>query len=228
MHFEAMNWQMVEDYLKRDDRIMLVLGMTEQHSSLSLLTDSLIPHHLAAAASKETGILVAPPLHYGVSPSMMAYPGTISLRLATYLQIIEDITLSLYSHGFRRFLFLNGHGGNAPARTQLAELANRHPGLDLRWYQWWTSEAVVSFSRAHGLPNAHANWEENFPFTRIEPCHPGQKNLVPYDERVRSAAETRALAQDGSFGGPWQADDATMDALFAVCLADILRLLAFE
>jgi len=43
MNFESMNWMQVEDYLKIDDRIMVILGACEQHAFLSLLTDVQIP-----------------------------------------------------------------------------------------------------------------------------------------------------------------------------------------
>ena len=43
MNFGDKNWQQVEEYIKHDDRVMLVLGACEQHSTLSLLTDSKIP-----------------------------------------------------------------------------------------------------------------------------------------------------------------------------------------
>ncbi|MEA4812682.1 MAG: creatininase family protein [Anaerolineaceae bacterium] len=226
MHFEDMNWMMLESYLKKDDRVIFVLGMTEQHSHLSLLTDSLIPLHLAQAASAQTGVLVAPPLHFGVSPSFMSYPGTLSLKLRTYLRVVEELTRDLYAHGFRRILFLNGHGGNLPARAQLAELANDLPGLAMRWYQWWTSDTVVRFSKEHGLPNAHSNWEENFPFTRTAQASPsGEKPVIPYSEQIHNPQEMRRLAQDGSFGGPWQVSDTLMKELFELCVKDLVSLL---
>jgi creatinine amidohydrolase len=153
MHFADMSWMMLDDYLKRDDRVMVVLGMTEQHSHLSLLTDSLIPERLANEASEQTGVVIAPTLNFGISPSFMAYPGTLSLKTRTYLKVIEELTRDLYVHGFRRILFLNGHGGNAAARTQLAELVTELPDLQMLWYQWWTSASMVEFSKAHNLPN---------------------------------------------------------------------------
>ncbi|HSN93475.1 MAG TPA: creatininase family protein, partial [Anaerolineaceae bacterium] len=137
MRFADMNWMMLADYLQKDDRVMVVLGMTEQHSHLSLLTDSLIPGKLADAASQQTGVVVAPTLHFGISPSLMAYPGTLSLKIQTYLMVVEELTRDLYRHGFRRILFLNGHGGNTLARTQLSELANELTDLQMLWYQWW-------------------------------------------------------------------------------------------
>ena len=47
MHFSDLNWMQVEEYLKKDDRLMLVIGAAEQHGYLSLLTDTKIPLALA-------------------------------------------------------------------------------------------------------------------------------------------------------------------------------------
>ena len=68
MRFEDLNWMDVEEYLKQDDRLMIVLGACEQHGYLSLLTDVRIPLTLADAASKQTGVLIAPPINFGISP----------------------------------------------------------------------------------------------------------------------------------------------------------------
>ena len=51
MLLEKMNWMDVENYLQNDRRIVFVLGSTEQHGYLSLLTDTLIPWEIARKAS---------------------------------------------------------------------------------------------------------------------------------------------------------------------------------
>ena len=106
MLFSDRNWMLVEEYLKSDDRVILVLGATEQHAYLSLLTDSKIPLAMAEAAAEKTGVLIAPPLHFGCSPFFLAYPGTINLRSTTLMAVVEDIVRSLYGSGFRRFLLV--------------------------------------------------------------------------------------------------------------------------
>ncbi len=111
MRLSDLNWFDVQAYLENDDRILLVLGSCEQHAYLSLLTDVKIPLALADAAAQQSGVLVAPPLNFGASPYFLAYPGTISLRIATLLDLTEDLVRSLYGHGFRRMIVLNGHGG---------------------------------------------------------------------------------------------------------------------
>ena len=141
MRIEELNWMDIEKYLKMDDRIMLVLGACELHGYLSLLTDIKIPQALADAASKRSGVLVAPPLNFGVSPHFTTYPGTISLKVNTFLQVVEDIVMGLYAQGFKRILILNGHGGNNLVSARLTEIRNEHAGLKIGWYAWWTESS---------------------------------------------------------------------------------------
>lgn len=227
MRLEELNWMDVEAYLKRDDRLMLVLGACEQHGYLSLLTDARIPQALADAAAQRSGVLVAPPLNFGISPHFATYPGTLSLKIHTYLLVVEDLVRGLYAQGFRRLLVLNGHGGNTPAATRLVELCNELPDLRVEWYAWWTAANVTAAAERHGLKSYHAAWIEAFPFTRVADLPQGSK--TPAAARpVRSAAQYRELYGDGVFGGPYQVDAAVMDVIFAAALQDIVELLRFE
>ena len=168
MRLEDLNWMDVEKYLEHEDRLMLVTGATEQHGYLSLLTDIKVPLALADAASQATGVLVAPPLNFGISTYFLAYPGTLSLRASTLGAAMEDIVRSAYGHGFRRILIVNGHGGNSPARSHLQEVNNALPDLRLNWYDWWLSHSVEAVALKHQLKPAHANWLEAFPFTIVK------------------------------------------------------------
>lgn len=227
MRIADLNWFDVENYLKEDDRLILILGSCEQHGYLSLLTDVKIPQALADAASQKTGVLVAPPLNFGSSPYFLSYPGTFSLRVTTLLDVVEDLVRSAYGYGFRRFLLLNGHGGNDPARGRLFEVANELPGIRLAWYAWWTAHSVVEIARLHELKPTHASWLEAFRFTRIAELPPGEK-APPYVPGLLSSEEARSVYGDGVFGGPYQVDDAIMDEIFDASLQDILQLLKFE
>lgn len=227
MRFDDLNWFDIEHYLQSDDRLILVLGSCEQHSRLSLLTDVKIPMALAEAASQQTGVLVAPPLNFGISTYFLAYPGTLSLRVSTMINIVEDLVRSAYRQGFRRILILNGHGGNDPARVQLYEVATDLPDLRLAWYIWWQSPSFQVIAEKHALKPAHANWMEAFPFTQVADLQSGDK--VPPDiPGLLGADEARQVYGDGSLGGAYQADQSIMDELFAAILQDVLTLLRFE
>jgi creatinine amidohydrolase len=217
----------VEQYLQADDRLMLVIGSCEQHAYLSLLSDVRIPLALADAASERSGVLVAPPLNFGCSPYFLGYPGTLSLRIATLLDVVEDVVRSAYRGGFRRILVLNGHGGNDGARSRLYELASELPGLRLAWYAWWTAHSVQAVAVRHSLKPAHANWLEAFPFTTVGDLPAGEK-IPPRIPGLMGADEARQVYADGSFGGPYQAADEVMDEIFNAALEDVLASLRFE
>ena len=228
MRFEDLNWMAIEKYLQQNDRLMLVTGATEQHAYLSLLTDIKIPLALADAASESTGVLVAPPLNFGVSPYFLAYPGTLSLRAATLCSAVEDVVRSAYGHGFKRILVVNGHGGNSPARSHLQEVNNTLPDLKLNWYDWWLSPSVQAIAVKHNLKPSHANWLEAFSFTIIGEMPDEIKTPPNVPSAIMDAKMTRSVYGDGSFGGAYRAAEEVMNEIFAAGVQDILQLLKFE
>jgi creatinine amidohydrolase len=228
MRLEDLNWMDVEKYLQHEDRLMLVAGATEQHGYLSLLTDIKIPLALADAASGSTGVLVAPPLNFGISPYFLAYPGTLSLRVGTLIAAMEDIVRSAYGHGFRRMLVINGHGGNSPARNHLHQVNNDLPDLRLNWYDWWSSHSVEAVAIQRNLKPAHANWLEAFAFTIVGELPLGSKTPPEVPSAILEAKTARRVYGDGSFGGAYRADDEVMHEIFDAALKDILQLLRFD
>jgi creatinine amidohydrolase len=218
MLFQDLSWADVERYLELDDRVVVITGACEQHSALSLLTDVLIPLAVAREACKKEGVLIAPPLPYGVSPYFTAYPGTLSLRPETFLQVVRELMEGLIAQGFRRVLVSNGHGGNTGLLAPLlVEVGNAHPEARLALFHWWRHPRVEQVAEETGLPQHHANWSESFGFTRVGPLPTGDKEPVELP-RTAPAAAFRAALGDGSFGGPYQAPDEIMDRLFTAAV----------
>ncbi|MBE3067617.1 MAG: creatininase family protein [Chloroflexi bacterium] len=228
MRIEELNWMDVEEYLKHDDRLMLVVGACEQHGYLSLLSDVKIPLALADAASKQTGVLVAPPMNFGSSPYFLNYPGTLSLRLSTLMDAVEDILRSVYGQGFKRVLVLNGHGGNSGLKARLIELANELPELKMQWYAWWMAHSVEEVAIRHELKPSHANWLEAFPFTIVADLPEGEKTPPHVPSDIMDAQTAREVYGDGSFGGRYRVPQDTMGEIFEAALQDVLQLLKFE
>lgn len=227
MRFEELNWMDIEQYLTQDDRVMVVLGATEQHGYLSLATDVRIPIALADAASNQTGVLVAPPINFGCSPFFLAYPGTISLRSTTMLAMVEDVIRSLARTGFKRIVLLNSHSGNDGAQTLLSELADDLSGVQLRWYEWYESHSAEAICVKHNIKPTHANWVEAFSFTKV--CDlPTERKTPPMVPGIMDPETARQVYGDGSFGGDYEVDDTIMRELFDELLKDVLQLLRFE
>src|ERR1700732_4247214 len=68
MRIADMDWRMVEDWGRPDDRATLPLGSTEQHAGLSLATDAILAERVAAEAAEPLGVPVFPALPYGLTP----------------------------------------------------------------------------------------------------------------------------------------------------------------
>ncbi|MCU0513814.1 MAG: creatininase family protein [Anaerolineae bacterium] len=228
MRITDMNWMQVEAYLKQDDRAVLPVGCTEQHAYLSLSVDSLLAEKVALEAAEPLHIPVFPVLHYGITPYFRAYPGSISLRVTTYLNIIRDILDSLAEQGFRRILIVNGHGGNTPAQTLAYEWLADHPGVQVQWHNWWSAPRTWAQVQAIDPVASHASWMENFPWTRLPGIAMPAEQKAPVDvERLRLLAPQplRDLLGDGNYAGYYQRPDADTLAVWQVAVAETRHLL---
>jgi creatinine amidohydrolase len=221
MLFQDLTWMDIEDYLQTNQRIMLITGATEQHAYLSMMTDILVPSRIAMAVSERTGILVAPPLNFGISDLFIEFPGTISLSKQTFDSILVDMVESLLHQGFNAFFILNGHGSNElPAALQ-----DWHNDNVIRviWHDWWRGQAAKSVEHDHNMRIDHANWGENFPFNRLKPAPAEIKRTVNLSDE-EDGRSVKSILGDGSYGGLYQAGDEVMQTLFERVVNEVVAL----
>ncbi len=170
---EELCWPDVAEYLRRDERLILVVGSTEQHGRhMTFASDVWQPWEIALRLSERTDVLVAPPINYGMSLHHLGFPGSLSLRPHTLSSIIVDLLESAYEHGFRRILLLNGHGGNiASIRVALSEALHELHGLEVRLENWWQAPEVQAiFDVAFpDLVTGHADASETSVVMAIRP-----------------------------------------------------------
>jgi len=228
MRIGETNWTGVEEYLRRDDRAVVPLGSTEQHCGLSLSVDSILSERVSAEAAEPLSVPVFPALPYGITPHFMAFPGTISLRITTYLAVVGDILDSLARHGFRRILLVNGHGGNTPAQSYAIEWMGAHPETTVRFHNWWNAPRVWAKVQQIDPVASHASWMENFPWTRL----PGAalpettKPMIDINHaRLLDPARMRAYIGDGNYGGRYQRPDEDMLAIWRVAVEETRALI---
>lgn len=220
MRISEKNWMQVEEFLKADDRCVLPLGCTEQHAYLSLSTDSILAERISIEAAQPLGIPVFPVLAYGITPSFRRYPGTISLRVATYVAILKDVLDGLKEQGFRRVLLVNGHGGNIPGASVVQEwLADSGEGMEVRWHNWWNAPATMAKVQEIDPVASHASWMENFPWTRLSGVDaPDEQKTAPdyMAARWQGPERVREVLGDGNFAGRYQRSDEDMRAIWEV------------
>jgi creatinine amidohydrolase len=223
MKISAMNWMQVEKYLEREDRAVLPIGCTEQHAYLSLATDSLLAERVATEAAEPLGVMVFPVIPYGITPTFRAYPGTVSLRVTTMMELVRDVLDALDQHGFRRVLIVNGHGGNSPLSGLVNEWMGAHPRTRVRLHNWWNAPRTLKKVQEIDPLASHASWMENFPWTRLEGvASPDvQKPMVDFAKlAVSNPDQARELLGDGNFGGRYARSDDDMFAMWRVAVEE--------
>jgi creatinine amidohydrolase len=228
MHISDMNWMMVEEYLKRDDRCVLPLGSTEQHAYLSLSVDSILAERIAVEAAEPLGVPVFPVVAYGITPYFRAFPGSITLRVDTYLRVVGDILEAMAEQGFKRILIVNGHGGNAPAQSLAGEWMSDHPEIRIKFHNWWNAPKTWAQALAIDPIASHASWMENFRWTRLaNVTMPNKQKPMSDIEYLRQldARSLRDYLKDGNYGGRYQREDDEMMKIWRTGVAETRELL---
>jgi len=228
MKISDMNWMQVEAWLEHDDRAVVPLGSTEQHAYLSLSVDSILAEKMAVDAAVESGVPVFPVLAYGMTPSFGAYPGTVTLRMGTYIRVIRDLLDSLANSGFRRILMVNGHGGNSPIEGLVMEWMADNPNIRVKFHNWWRAPATWAMVQSIDPVADHASWMENFPWTRLAGVElPGtQKPPIERAGKARPVGqEMRAVYGDGNYGGYYQRSDHEVLAIWDSAVAETRALI---
>jgi len=228
MRITDMNWMMVEEYLKRDDRCVLPLGSTEQHAYLSLSVDTILAERIALEAADPLSVPVFPVLAYGITPYFRAFPGSITLRINTHLAVVRDILDAMAEHGFRRILIVNGHGGNSPAQSLTGEWMADHSNVRVKFHNWWSAPKTWAQVTTIDPIASHASWMENFPWTRLADVAlpPEQKRMsdLEYLRRLDPRA-LREYLKDGNYGGYYQRSDDEMMKIWRTGVEETRELL---
>lgn len=228
MKIGEMNWSQVESYLKTDDRAVLPLGSTEQHAGLSLSVDSILSERVALEAAEPLGVPVFPVVAYGITPYFLAYPGTVSLRIETYVSIVRDILDSLKRAGFRKIAIVNGHGGNQPAQSLAIEWTADNPDCATKFHNWWNAPKTFAKVQEVDPVASHASWMENFPWTRLKGVvQPSQMKPMIDLARMRTMGPeaVRTYLGDGNFGGYYERPDEDMLAIWTIAVEETRELL---
>jgi len=228
MRIADLNWMQVASARERDDRALLPIGSTEQHAHLSLATDSTLAERVALEAARPLGLPVFPVLAYGITPSFMAYPGTVTLTSETFARAVGEILDGIAASGFRRILIVNGHGGNALLHDLATRWMADHPDRRVRVHDWWKAPRTWAKVRAIDPEASHASWMESFPWTRVAGASTPEERKPMVDParwREQDPVTVREMLGDGSFGGLYRRADEELSELWAVAIEEVRAVL---
>ncbi len=240
MHLMDLTWPAVAA-LRKDIPVVVPVAALEQHGRhLPLFTDSLLLGEIVRRVSErlQDHALFAPLMWLGNSDHHLDFPGTLSAAPRVYLDLLHGLAENVIRHGFRRLVFLNGHGGNeVPGRQVIFELRQRHReriDLLLLFATYWSLGAEASPAAADGFVQAemgHAcEWETSM-ILRLAP------ELVEDHRHVAPVAAGKGFAPaargwitlerttDGHIGRPDAADASKGEKLFARFTNDVTTFL---
>jgi len=135
---EEMTPQEITYALKEVDTVVIPLGAVEQHGPhLPVGTDILIPMAVAKRVAERAKVLVAPPVYYGNSLSMADMKGVFTVTPDTLANLLFDLCKSFSRQGFKKIVFLNGHGGNTQVLSFVGQKARLETGALIVSIDWW-------------------------------------------------------------------------------------------
>ncbi|MCC5635157.1 creatininase family protein [Nostoc sp. CHAB 5844] len=208
-------WQEVEAYLQQSRGIIFPIGSTEQHGPTGLIgTDAICAEAIARGVGEATGAIVGPTINVGMALHHTAFPGTISLRPSTLIQVVRDYVTSLVKVGFSKFYFINGHGGNiatlkAAFSETYAHLEDLHIShvhqVQCQVANWFMCKSVYQLAKelygdqegSHATPSEVAVTQYVYPEAiKQAPLSPE----VARGHNIYSAADFRNRYPDGRMG----------------------------
>jgi creatinine amidohydrolase len=129
MNLTDLSWPKVAA-LDKDTPVVIPVAALEQHGHhLPVFVDSLLLGEVVRRVSERLHdrVLFAPLTWLGNSDHHLDFAGTLSAAPRVYLDLLNGLAGNFLTHGFKRIVFLNGHGGNVvPGRQAVFELRQQH------------------------------------------------------------------------------------------------------
>lgn len=234
-YFPYLTWKDI-DAMEHRDQVVIIqpLGAIEQHGPhLPLAVDSLLCTTVlgGALAALDPAIPAysLPPLYYGKSNEHWQFPGTISLSAETLLRLLQEVGDSIYRAGFRKFVLINGHGGQPQVLEIIArDLHQRYPDLMVfPLFLWRAPNCAGELLTSHELEfGIHAGDAETSLMLAILPDQVRQhlaqaefpppvdsKSCLSMEGKLPFAWVTGDLSANGVLGDPTVATAAKGDRL---------------
>ncbi|MFB6136195.1 MAG: creatininase family protein [Halobacteriaceae archaeon] len=174
--YEKLTWEEVDERAGEETLVVVPVGSTEDHGPhLPLDVDQRIPTAVCERTARDReDTLLFPTVSQGYLPHHMDYPGGVTIGWETFVNHLIDVGVSLAHHGFRKVLFVNGHGSNHHLVEQASrQIVIQYPEVQAAMLSWWELEEVrEEFRRirdAGPKGTAHAGELETSVYLHLDP-----------------------------------------------------------
>jgi creatinine amidohydrolase len=218
--------------------VIVPVGSVEQHGPhCPQDVDIAGPYHMAinvADAIDDFPVIVAPPVLYGFTHYNMGEVGTLTLKLELFIELLCDISRSLWANGFHRIILLNGHGGNqAPTWTASVKLAEEDIWALALTYWQMAEDELLAWSEADGGSIGHGGeWETSLQLhlrpdlvdMSLAVKDEWRRHFSPEVQRFATFPERRREMEHGVMGDPFVASAEKGERLFNLLVERLAQL----
>lgn len=230
MYLMDLNLRQFQQTLKDGiDTIILPIGMVEAHGPhCSLGTDVLIPREFLIRINQKVGdkVIIGAEIPYGHSWALQSFDGTFDVSAEAFMNYVLEVGKEFHRQGFKNLVLFNGHGGNIPSLTIVAEkLADI--GLTVLSINWWLDyrETILTITPHPG----HAGEDETSLVLAIsedlaETSYVGN-HQVKINPKIKSKTWGRDVFPEGYLGNAGSATaekgEQLYEALVPLMLQDL-------
>jgi creatinine amidohydrolase len=169
LKWEEMNWmEFGETVPKKIKTVLFPVGTIEAHGVSSLGTDVSIPQYICEKIADKLKAIIAPPVYYGITKSLLAYPGSVTVSPQVFENYVTEILLSLADKGFSKIVVMNGHGGHFSELKNAATRVHHEKGVKVAVIHWWILCEQLT-REFFGESGGHAGLDENAASMAIHP-----------------------------------------------------------
>lgn len=136
--------------LDRNLPVIIPIGLVEAHGPhLPVSVDVDSCKYFARAVAEKTGAILAPEIIYGFADEMSEYPGTLGISVESCIAVIIDICKILCSQGFKKTIFITGHGANKlPCQLAFYKVLEIYPNFKGACWNWWSDCGITGIHHA--------------------------------------------------------------------------------
>ena len=239
VRLQDMSWPALAAASK-DTPVVVPIAAVEQHGRhLPVFTDSFLLGEVTRRAAEPLGdrVIWTPLLWLGNSHHHIDFPGTLSAAPRTYLDVLGDLIDNLVTHGFRRIVLLNGHGGNiVPGQQAVFEARQRHRHrgdlllLSATYWQLGSKPKQLEPSLVQTEMGHACEWETSM-ILHLAPHLVGELTAIEPVPQTASFAPasrgwiTRERSEPGHIGDPRIATAEKGEMLFRTFSRDVVSFL---
>lgn len=141
------------------DTVLLPVGTMEAHGCTNIGTDVTIPEYICKRVAERMNIMIAPAIPYGITRTLLPYPGSMTVSSEAFEAYVTDVLISLFRAGFRNTIVINGHGGHYEPLQKAAKAAWEKTDGKTLVIHWWELCAPVT-QRIFGQAGGHSALDE--------------------------------------------------------------------